>query len=256
MKKNTFIIALILLSTVAHRALAWDGNGTSIDPYLITNYADWKQLADDVRGGNSYSDKCFQMTADIDAGGVSVGSESRPFSGTFSGGTYTLTYNAGTKSSYKEGNNAPFVLLSGATIKDLNVSGIIYSKSMYAAGLACFVDGATATTVSDCHVSIQINGGHHLDNDANFGGFVGQVKGTCSATLSFKNCSFLGIMGNFTTGSACFVGYTPVAVNIEHYVVDPINVYQDPNTATFVRAADGVACTLKECYYTIAYGTE
>ena len=46
--------------------LAWDGSGTSTDPYLIQNNADWRQLADDVIGGNSYSGKVFRMTADID----------------------------------------------------------------------------------------------------------------------------------------------------------------------------------------------
>ena len=116
MRKTSFILALILLSAVAHRALAWDGSGTSTDPYLINNYADWKQLADEVTGGNSYSDKCFEMTADIDAQGVSVGSESSPFSGTFSGGMYTLTYDKGTIFRYAEGCNAPFVLSAASQL--------------------------------------------------------------------------------------------------------------------------------------------
>ena len=256
MTKKIVLIFTLLLTTVAG-VWAWDGSGTSADPYLIKNSADWKQLADDVSGGNSYSGQYFEMAADIDAQGVSVGSDSKPFSGIFSGGMYTLTYNAGTISFYGVGLHAPFVLLKGATIKDLKVTGRIYSKSMYSAGLACFVDGAKTTTVSGCHVSIEMNGGYEVDANANFGGFVAFVKSTSSNPLSFKDCSFLGYMGNFTAGSACFVGFTRVPVSFKRCVVDPENVYQnEPNTATFVRAADGVECTLSECYYTKAYGKE
>ena len=94
---------LVFLCACVQRALAWDGSGTSADPYLIKSSADWKQLADEVSGGNSYSGQYFEMAADIDAQGVSVGASDKPFSGTFSGGMYTLTYNAGTISNYGEG---------------------------------------------------------------------------------------------------------------------------------------------------------
>ena len=256
MKQKAYLLIALLCSFV-QGALAWDGSGTSTDPYLIKNSADWKQLADDVSGGNSFSDMFFEMSADIDAQGISVGSESKPFSGTFSGGMYTLTYNAGTISRYTEGLHAPFVLLKGAAIKDLKVVGAIYSKSKYSAGLACFVDGAKTTTVSGCHVSTQINGSYDVNADANFGGFVAYVKSTSSNPLTFTNCSFQGLLGDFSAGSACFVGLTRVPITIEHCMVDPVVVYQGiANTATFVRAADGVNCTLKECYYTQAYGAE
>ena len=256
MKQKAYLLIALFCGFV-QGALAWDGSGTSADPYLIKNSADWKQLADDVSGGNSFSDMFFEMSADIDAQGISVGSESKPFSGTFSGGMYTLTYNAGTISRYTEGLHAPFVLLKGAAIKDLKVVGAIYSKSKYSAGLACFVDGAKTTTVSGCHVSTQINGSYDVNADANFGGFVAYVKSTSSNPLTFTNCSFQGLLGDFSAGSACFVGLTRVPITIEHCMVDPVVVYQGiANTATFVRAADGVNCTLKECYYTQAYGAE
>jgi hypothetical protein len=251
------LLMIALLCTIVQGVWAWDGSGTSADPYKIKNSADWKQLADDVTGGNSFSGQYFEMTADVDAQGISVGSESKPFSGTFSGGMFTLTYNAGTIGYYREGLHAPFVLLKGAAIKDLKVAGEIYSKSKYSAGLACFVDGAKTTTVSGCHVTTRINGSYDVNDDANFGGFVAFVKSTSSNPLSFKDCSFQGLLGDFTAGSACFVGFTRVPISIEHCMVDPITVYQGvSNTATFVRATDDVTCALKECYYTQAYGKE
>ena len=46
---------------IVQGAWAWDGDGTSAKPYLIKSSADWKQLADDVSGGNSYSGKFFAL---------------------------------------------------------------------------------------------------------------------------------------------------------------------------------------------------
>ena len=255
LKKYHLLFALLCFVTQV--CLAWDGSGTSAAPYLIKNSADWKLLADNVRSGNSFSGQYFEMAADIDAQGISIGDSDKPFSGSFCGRMYTLTYNAGTIGSYKEGLFAPFVLLNGATIKDLKVKGDIYSRSKYAAGLACFVDGARTTTVSGCHVSIELSGSYDVHAEANFGGFVALVKSTVNNTLVFKNCSFQGYLGDFTVGSACFVGFTRIPIIIEHCMVDPRVVFQGiDNTATFVRTAPDVSVSLKECYYTQAYGTE
>ena len=246
---------LALLCTIVQEAWAWDGSGTQTDPYKIQTSADWKQLSDEVGGGNHFDGKCFEMTVDIEAEGISIGSETKPFSGTFDGGNHTLTYNAGTVGRYAEGNHAPFISLSGATIKNLKVAGYIYSTSKYSAGLACYVDGSKETSVTNCSVLTRLFGSYDLNEGSYFGGFVAEVKATCTATLSFKDCSFQGILGNFTSYSACFVGYTPAPVSFNHCVVDPYTVYTRlTNTYTFVRAADNVKCTLERCCYTQAHG--
>ena len=54
MKAKTILMIALLLAIV-QMTWAWDGSGTSTDPYLIKSSDDWKQLADDVSGGNSYS---------------------------------------------------------------------------------------------------------------------------------------------------------------------------------------------------------
>jgi hypothetical protein len=129
---------IALLCTIVQSVWAWDGEGTSASPYKIRSSADWKQLADDVNGGNSYSGKYFEMAADIDADGISVGSDSRPFSGTFSGGMYTLTYDRGgakpDRFEYAEDICAPFIKLDGATIRHLKVKGSIFSRHKHCAG--------------------------------------------------------------------------------------------------------------------------
>jgi len=51
MKKYKSMMLLILLCTMVQMAWAWDGSGTSADPYLIKTSADWKQLSNEVGGG-------------------------------------------------------------------------------------------------------------------------------------------------------------------------------------------------------------
>ena len=48
-RKVLFMFAL--LCAVAQGAWGWDGSGTSADPYLIRTSADWKQLSNEVGGG-------------------------------------------------------------------------------------------------------------------------------------------------------------------------------------------------------------
>ena len=76
MNSKAYIVVLLLL-VFGQGARAWDGSGTSADPYLIKTSADWRQLAADVKGGNSFSGKYFRLTADINVStggqGVSVG---------------------------------------------------------------------------------------------------------------------------------------------------------------------------------------
>ena len=120
MKQKAITLLALLLITVQYM-WAWDGSGTQTDPYKIKNHADWKQLADDVLGGNSYRDKYFKMTADLDAQGTSVGRSDRPFSGVFDGGGHTMTYNRGSENDYVDDHCAPFVRLDGALIRHLNV---------------------------------------------------------------------------------------------------------------------------------------
>ena len=41
------LLMIALLCTIVQGVWAWDGSGTSTDPYKIKNSADWKQLADE-----------------------------------------------------------------------------------------------------------------------------------------------------------------------------------------------------------------
>jgi hypothetical protein len=109
MRKHIWFLTILL--AIAQQAWAWEGSGTQTDPYKIQTSADWKQLSNEVVGGSSFSGLFFEMTADIDAEGISVGSESKHFSGTFDGGGHTLTYNRGASNQPVNELCAPFISL-------------------------------------------------------------------------------------------------------------------------------------------------
>ena len=259
MKQKAFLM-LALLCAIAQVAWAWDGDGTSTDPYKIKSSADWKQLADDVNGGNSYSGKYFEMTADIDADGISVGNESKPFSGTFSGGMYTLTYDRGgakpDRFEYVDDYCAPFIRLDGATIRHLKVKGSIFSRHKYAAGIASLIDGSRTTTIDDCHVSSRLFADSNLSSDATFGGLVAVVESTCTASPVIKNSSFIGGFSGWSNRSSGLVGYTNLPIDFKHCMVDPKETPYYDDCATFARTVAGVTCTFDECYYTQLMGGE
>lgn len=263
MKKYKSMMLLILLCTMVQMAWAWDGSGTSADPYLIKTSADWKQLSNEVGGGSNFSGLFFEMTADIDAQGISVGASDKPFSGTFSGGMHTLTYNRGTMDDANgvqpvDDYCAPFVRLDGATIRHLRVKGAVYSSHMHAAGIASLIDGSQATTISNCHVSSVLFAAKNLTEDASFGGLAGEVLSTCKASPVITGSSFTGKLDGWCTSSGGLVAFTSSkGITFEHCVFDPQNIaYIQGTPATFVRMAPGVESTFKECYYTQVFGTQ
>ena len=254
-RKVLFMFAL--LCAVAQGAWGWDGSGTSTDPYKIQNSADWREFARDVREGYSFYGKYFEMTADIDAEGSSAGTELNAFSGTFDGGGHTLTYNRGASNQPVNELCAPFILLDGATIRHLKVTGKVYSSHKFAAGIASLIDSRMVTTIDDCHVSSTLWADHAIISDATFGGLVGAVSERSTQSPVVKNSSFTGEITFDATCSAGLVGYTfKMPVTFEHCLFDPRTIPYVDGCATFVRTAPGVECTFKECYYTQVMGTE
>ena len=254
MKQKAISLLALLLITVQYM-WAWDGSGTQTDPYKIKNHADWKQLADDVLGGNSYRDKYFKMTADLDAQGTSVGRSDRPFSGVFDGGGHTMTYNRGSENDYVDDHCAPFVRLDGALIRHLNVTGKVYSRRMHSAGIVSLIDGDFAgTTINDCNVSSDFYAHSNLSGDASFAGIAGNVNPGCQQDPVIKNCSFTGSINGPANRSSGLVGYTNRHINFEHCMFDAKKTPQAPELATYVRMAPGVQCSFKECYRTFMMG--
>ena len=160
------------------------GTGSSTDPYLIQNAGDWWYFANTVNNGtDNYSGKYVQLEADIDidlpVGVRTSDTDTKPFSGTFLGNNKTIQV-----SLVSDGNSglAPFRQISGATIKDLTVTGTIASNQYHTAGLVGFADGTN--TIEHCIVGATLN-----INSNYAGGIIGH--GLTSIT-TIKNCAFTG----------------------------------------------------------------
>ena len=260
---------LLLLFTVqttwAQAPWTLEGDGTETSPFLISSTADWQKFARMVNTGYTFDDQYFRMTADIDAEGVSVGGAvdgpvMAAFCGIFDGDGHTLTYNRGVTSAsgtptYVDEYCAPFVLLEGATIRHLNVTGSIYSDHKQGAGIASLIDGSKPTTLMDCHVSSLLNAGSKLSGDACFGGLVGYVPPTCTASHTITDCSFTGSIVGWADRTGGLVGFTHQPIKFEDCLFDPAETPYSNDCATLARMVDGVECTFKDCYYTMKMGT-
>ena len=65
MKIKKFLFVITTMFLMVQGASAWNGSGSSGDPYLIASTADWNTLASNVANGNTYSNTYFKLTADI-----------------------------------------------------------------------------------------------------------------------------------------------------------------------------------------------
>ncbi len=238
-------------SIVLHGPFA--GTGTSEDaPYLINNATDWAYLADNVAYGKDYSGKYFKLTANIDVTEM-VGTIAHDFKGTFDGGGNTLTFTKGTSERpFAEDHCAPFRSVSNATIKNLKVTGNIYSFKKYAAGLVARSNGTTY--INSCVVGTVIHSG--ITGDGTHGGIVGHPYGPLTISNSVYNGRLL--TNNGTTKCGGFVGwYNDNTVNVNNSLYAP-NTSITPTAgetditdgATFVRGGN----INEYCYYTEALG--
>ena len=237
MRRLLFLVTTMLL--MVQGASAWNGSGSSGDPYLIASTADWNTLASNVANGNTYSNTYFKLTADITVTTM-VGSYSgtKTFNGTFDGGGHTLTFNYTATAE----DTAPFAYLKNATIQNLRVAGTINTGYKFAAGLCVYSSGST--NIEACQISVTINS--TLSNDGTYGGL---VSDHLDGTLNINNCLFDGqLLGTGTFGCGGFVGWDKTTTNITNSLFAPTAVsVQGP---TFSRTKNSNTLSLTNCYYT------
>ena len=165
--------------------------------YLIGSVQDWKAFAGIVNNTNPAANA--KMTADIDLGDdqTTIGSGNTNaeyanvvFKGVFDGNGHTLTVNYNTS----EGFYAPIRHISGATIKNLHVTGSIVSSGGRVGGIVCGVFGGSLihSKIEKCRSSVVITSNCQVPvSDAEcVGGIVGQVGFT--SKLSLEDCIFDG----------------------------------------------------------------
>ena len=258
--RKRLCLMLVLLSMTILRAWAdstfGGGDGSVKNPYIINTAAHWDQLASDVNGGNSYSDKYFLLDADISVtatvGTGTTGNNAKTFNGTFDGGGHTLTFNY-------EGSGddiAPFRFIKNALISNLHVAGQITTSGRHAGGLAGRTYGTTR--IVGCRISTVINSSH--SGDGTHGGIVALKPDWSNAHLTIEGCVYDGkiVTTNGTTYCGGFVGYTSYgSLTIKNSIYAPqtdANAVNDGATFYRVNSKHKGTITLDKCYYTQTLG--
>ena len=189
-------------SGYAKQAFYLLGGGTEGDPYRIANPYDWEDLASFISGGGSTSGKYCKQIADLEGVTTMLGSSATPFKGSYDGQGHTLNVNIS-----DAGAAAPFGSVSGATIKDLTVTGTV-SGGRHSAGLVAGASGGD-NLIENCVVSAAV-----ATSDTYAGGFMGH-GGKYRTTL--RGCVFSGSISGAANGATFWgwsdAGSVPVLIN-------------------------------------------
>lgn len=232
------------------------GKGTESAPYIIGSIADWDVFALLVSNGISFNGLFVKLTSDISVSTMVGISETNSFQGTFLGDNKTLTFTKGSaESAFNEEYCAPFRYVKNAVIRNLRVTGDIYTARKFAAGLVARSYGET--TFTDCHVTTAIHSS--VGGEGTHGGFVALPEGN----ISFTGCVYTGrlLTTNGTNNCGGFVAcHNSKTFNFTHSLYAPdTTAPADGETtitagcATFVRG--GSPANGSTCYYTETMGT-
>ena len=251
---NTQVTSATVITDNITVTAKWDflGSGTSANPYQIPSTDAWNFLADKVNNGNTYSGKYFQLTNNISVTTmVGANNGSKPFGATFDGNGNILNVSI-------EGSGectAAFGALSGATVKNLHITGSISTDGLRPGSIAGFISGNS--TIENCWSEVAISSSHCASekNWIDAGAFVGRVSS--DHTLTLNGCLFTGsiiyIEPNAYEGGG-MVGWCQNHTTVRFYdcVFAPsaisITKYQDQYT--FAATYDGYADkTIDHCYY-------
>ena len=153
----------------------------------IASASDWETFCSNVNNGTTYSGKLVKLTADITTSTRMNGN----FKGVFDGGGHTLNITI----SGGSWNMAPFPVISGATIKNLTVTGSVTNTSDFTGGLVGEATGNN-NLIENCVVNTDVTG------DMRIGGVVGQLTGS----LTIKDVVYGGTITHTGSYAGGFIG--------------------------------------------------
>ena len=232
--------------------------GGSTPTYIteIATVADWEAFCASVNSGLDYSSRTVTMTADItDAVTTMAGTSSNPFKGTFDGQGHTLNVNL---SSSTEGFVAPFHYVTGATIKNLKVTGSCVSSvsgntRRHNAGLVGSVV-ATGVTVENCLVTANVGSTSYRTDYC--GGLIGHLGDNTVTIIGSAYTGTLYVSGTNVVGGLLGWGDTPSEVTITDCFFG--GTYNNSSSGYFhplgvANHADQISSdniSISNCYYT------
>ena len=224
------------------------GTGTAEDPYQIANGAQLAYLASSVNGGETYEDKYFVLTANIDLNGLPWtpiansfsdallgGSDYRVFAGNFDGNGYTIFHvSIGSETTPFESDvfglfGATEGKISNLNLDTVSICGIAKIASIGAVvGFAGGLVGYSGGSIENCHVTgltMDMSAPSNIYAAAYWvGGLVGALDGTqlineCSVSGSITEKAGKGSIGGLIgeLGKAAKITYSRsnVTVNVK-----------------------------------------
>lgn len=205
----------------------------------ISSLSDWNAFSTSVAEGRSYKGVTVTLADNVNDVQSMAGTEARPFKGTFDGNGKTLTVNinGGSKEMI-----APFSNVSGATIKNLKVTGTVTSAANHTSGLVGSLSGNV--TINNVEVAATVNN----TNGGHAGGFIGHGQ---HATATISNSAFTGTLIASNNG-AYFVGWgeSDCTANVSNSLANPSSTPTAGNIWDFVCTKQIQNKTVTNCYYT------
>jgi len=170
------------------------GTGAEEDPYRIETAEMWNLFSEAIKKGFSTSGKYFVLMNHISVTEM-MGTQENRFAGIFDGQGKTLSFNAENKDSNKP--VAPFAWTSGATIRNLHVTGAVTGSMGRASGLIGENKDAVSQVIN-CRVSMSVSGTYYTA-----GFLIGEGAG-----VHFTGCVFDGSILSSSSNSAGFAGWS------------------------------------------------
>ena len=279
MKKRMLSLLLVLvmllglLPTAALAAPASGGSGTEADPYLIATAQDLVDFRNEVNKGTA---KLYATLKDninlsvLDENWEPIGtSSSKPYSGTFDGGGFTIS---GLKIDNNKRYQGLFGYVKGGTIQDLTVAGSVKTSttsSAYAAGIVGYGDpvtmkncvnkvtvnvtqkgyaagvaayAGTGSTITDCTNQGNISG---------VGGYLGGIVGTAKG-VTMTNCINSGEITSTAAPSISTIGIGGIAGTFSESTASIERCYNTGRVTSTIKRTGGIvgyfAGTMTKCF--------
>lgn len=200
-----------------------NGTGTASNPYLIESAEMLAYLAQTFTAGNSYSEKYFLVTVDIDLKNrqwTPIGTKTTPFSGVFDADGHTIS-NLNLSKTYKDTEKeityectGLFGYAKDSEISNLNIDGVSWNFALNSAGSDIYYVGAVVGNAAADYEFVLTNcsvKNHSFSMESNAvckiytGGLVGYASTKENSTMELTKLS-LDVKMKAYTASETFIG--------------------------------------------------
>lgn len=215
-KITAYITVLVLISTMflninfkVYALSSWtdyaanelsDGEGTNINPYIISSMGELAFISNMVNNGDKkYIEAYYILDNDLDASGhewIPIGNTSKKFKGTFDGNGNEIS-NIKVSSTSNSVGFFGYVYGEG-TVRNLGIVDSNISGKGDVGGIAGYNSGS----ILNCYTNTQINA-----SSTNCGGIVGRNAG------SIRNCYFTGVITSSDNNIGGIAGINSSVIN-------------------------------------------